>query len=130
MRRTPSLSKRPRPLVVPASEELRSLMAAIEIEVSGWPGVRVNSMFGMRSIYRGKKIFALLPKTRSLRIGDAIWMKFGKLTPVVKKKISKQPRIEPPQKHTGAQWYTLCGVTPDEYGLAIEWLAIAHRNAK
>jgi hypothetical protein len=130
MRSSRQSSKRPRPPVVAASDELRSLMAAIETEISSWPDVRINSMFGMRSVYRGKNIFALLPKTRSLKTGDAIWMKFGKLTPRIRKTISEQPRILLPSKPTGAQWYTLSEVTVGDYGVAIDWLARAHESAR
>ena len=118
-----------RPPIVLASEELRSLLAAIEQEVACWPEVQVKRMFGMTSIYRSEKIFGLLPKTRSLRAGDSIWMKFPNLSSSIKKKISGEPRIVPPRKPTGARWYTLTQITPEDYGFVIEWLALAHKAA-
>jgi hypothetical protein len=124
-----SASHRSRLAMIPASEELSSLVAAIEREVSSWPEVRVKRMFGMTAIYRSKQIFGLLPKTRSLRSSDSIWMKFVKLSAATKKKISKEPRIVPPRKPTGAQWYTLTCIVPEDYGFAIEWMALAHKAA-
>ena len=56
------------------SEEVRRLAALLADEVQRWPGVRVGSMFGMTSVYRGKKIFAFLPKTRML-FAEAIAIK-------------------------------------------------------
>ena len=87
-------------------------------------------MFGMTAIYRGKAIFGLLPKTRSLYSADSVWMKFGKLTPSIQKKLQDEPRILPPRHPKGARWYTIRDVTPSEYGFTIEWLAIAHAAAK
>jgi hypothetical protein len=124
-----SASNRARLAMVPASEELRSLTVAIEQEVACWPEVQVKRMFGMTAIYRSKQIFGLLPKTRSLRSGDSIWMKFAKLSPATKKKISQDRRILPPRKPTGAQWYTLTCIAPEDYGSVIEWLAVAHKAA-
>jgi len=115
---------------LPASEELKSLVAAIEREVSSWPQVNFKSMFGMTAMYRGKAIFGLLPKTRSLYSADSVWMKFGKLTPSIQKKLQDEPRILPPRHPKGARWYTIRDVTPSEYGFTIEWLAIAHAAAK
>src|SRR5579864_1399529 len=113
MRSSQRTSNRSRSPVVPASEELESLVAAIEQEVSSWPQVELKRMFGMKSVYRSGTIFGLLPKTRSLRTGDSIWIKFAKLTPRIKQKISAEARIVAPRKPTGAQWYTLTGIVPE-----------------
>jgi hypothetical protein len=115
---------------LPVPDELKSLVAAIEREVLSWPQVRFKPMFGMTAIYRGGNIFGLLPKTRGGHSGDSVWIKFGKLTPAFSKKLEREPRIVPPRKPNGAQWYTLSGITPADFGLAIEWLAIAHEAAK
>jgi TfoX/Sxy family transcriptional regulator of competence genes len=124
------LKERLRAEFLPASEELKSLVAAMENEVSSWPQVRLKPMFGMTAIYRNGNIFGLLPKTRSLHSGDSVWMKFAKLTPAIQQKLKREPRIVPPRKATGAQWHTLSGITHADFGLAIEWLAIAHAAAK
>jgi predicted DNA-binding protein (MmcQ/YjbR family) len=122
-RKSPTV--RSRPPFLPASEELKSLVAAIEREVSSWPQVSLKPMFGMIAIYRGKTIFGLLPKTRSLYSADSVWMKFGKLTPSIQKKLQDESRILPPRHAKGARWYTICDATPADYGFIIEWLAIA-----
>src|SRR6185312_13432830 len=101
-----------------------------EREVSSWPQVNFKSMFGMTAIYRGKAIFGLLPKTRSLYSADSVWMKFGKLTPSIQKKLQDEQRILPPRHLNGARVYTMDDATPAVYGFIIEWLAIAHAAAK
>jgi len=44
-------------------------------ELRTWPEVRISSMFGMTSIYRGKAIFALFPDKRGLEFPNAIALK-------------------------------------------------------
>jgi len=87
-------------------------------------------MFGMTAIYRGRTIFGLLPKTRSIRAGDEIWLKFPKLTPSMRKKISAEPRILAPTRPSGAQWHTLSEIKPEDYSFIIEWLSRAYEAAK
>ena len=116
--------------MVPASPELRGFVASIEQEVSSWPQVQLKPMFGMTAVYRARTIFGLLPKTRSLHSGDQVWLKFAKLTAPMKKKLAAEPRILPPTKPTGAQWYTISEVKPEDYSFVIEWLALAHEAAK
>ena len=121
---------RPTPPIVPASEELRAFMAAVEHEVASWPQVRLNPMFGMTAIYRGKTIFGLVPKTRGFRSATSLWIKFPNLTPSIKKKLAATRRILPPSKPTGAQWHTLPDVAVKDYQFVIEWMAIAHGASK
>ena len=49
----------------------------LEQELLGWPGVHARPMFGMRSIYRGTAIFAMLPDRRALEKPDAIACKLA-----------------------------------------------------
>lgn len=119
-----------RPPMVPASEELRTFVVAMEREVSSWPQVQLKPMFGMTAIYRRGTIFGLLPKTRSIHSGDQVWLKFAKRSPALKNKLAAERRILPPSKPKGAQWYTLSEVKPEDFSLTVEWLARAHSAAK
>lgn len=122
--------KRRRMTFAPAQQELQSLVAAVEHEVSSWPRVRLKPMFGMTAIYRNRAIFGLLPRTRSIHTGDEIWLKFPKLTPAIRKKISAESRIIPPRHPNGAQWHTLSQIKPEDYSLVIKWLGTAYEAAK
>jgi hypothetical protein len=64
-----------RPTFPKPSDEMKRFAALLEAEVQRWPGVRTGAMFGMVSVYRGKRIFALLPATRSLYAADSIMVK-------------------------------------------------------
>ena len=58
-----------------AAEELKPVVAFLERELASWPQVTAKSMFGMVTFYRGKKIFAALPRTRALGAANAIMCK-------------------------------------------------------
>jgi hypothetical protein len=64
------MSKRPK--LPPVSEQMKHISAMLEQELLGWPGVSVRPMFGMRALYRGRAIFAMLPDKRALESPNAI----------------------------------------------------------
>jgi hypothetical protein len=113
-----------------AQQQLQALIVAVEHEVSSWPQVQLKPMFGMTAIYRNRTIFGLLPKTRSIHNGDEIWLKFPKLTRVIRKKISAESRIVPPRRPNGAPWHKLSQIKPEDYSLVIQWLGTAYEAAK
>ena len=55
-----------RPKLVPVSEEMRRICEMLARELLRWPDVSMRSMFGMRAVYRGKEVFAMLPDRRAL----------------------------------------------------------------
>src|SRR5258708_4729562 len=80
---------RPRPPLVAPSEEMRAWSAALEKELLTWPQVSIKPMFGFRAAYRGKRIFAALPRTRAL-VGSNL-VEF-KLQPPPKRLVGKAAR--------------------------------------
>ena len=130
MTKVPTTATSRRVTFPPAAQELQSLIAAVAHEVSSWPRVQLKPMFGMTAIYRNGTIFGLLPKTKSIRDGDEIWLKFPKLTPAIRKRISAESRIIPPRHPNGARWHTLSEITPEDYSFVIEWLGTAFEAAK
>jgi hypothetical protein len=65
-------TKRKRPKLVPVSEEMRRICELLARELLRWPDVRMRPMFGMRGVYRGKVVFAMLPDKRALENLKAI----------------------------------------------------------
>ncbi|HEX7157830.1 MAG TPA: hypothetical protein VF214_02355 [Edaphobacter sp.] len=57
------------------SDEMKRWSVLLAGEMKTWPDIRIGSMFGMTSIYRGKAIFALLPDKRGLEFPNAIAVK-------------------------------------------------------
>ena len=65
-------SRRKRPKLVPVSEETRRICEMLARELLRWPEVSIRPMFGMRAVYRGKVVFAMLPDKRALENPKAI----------------------------------------------------------
>ena len=61
-----------RPKLPPVTEQMKHVSAMLEQELLAWPGVSVRPMFGMRALYRGTAIFAMLPDKRALETPNAI----------------------------------------------------------
>ena len=91
------------------SEEMRRFAALLEGEVKRWPGVRTGKMFGMVSVYRGDRIFALLPATRSLEGANSIMIK-----------------RERPAESEGKKWESLEVVSEADLGSALRLLDEAY----
>jgi hypothetical protein len=56
----------------PVSEQMKAWSTALAAELVEWPQVTQKSFFGFTALYRGKKMFALLPRTRSIFKGNAV----------------------------------------------------------
>jgi len=71
-----------------ASEEARQWAAMLGQELLSWQDVRTRPMFGMLGIYRGRKIFACLPVTRTLGwSSNSFLFKFHDTSAALEKKI-------------------------------------------
>jgi hypothetical protein len=57
------------------AEEVKPMVEFLERELTSWPHVTTKPMFGMVGLYRKKKIFAALPRTRALGTKHAILCK-------------------------------------------------------
>jgi hypothetical protein len=56
----------------PVSEQMKAWSTALAAELVDWPQVTQKSYFGFTALYRGKKMFALLPRTRSIFKSNAV----------------------------------------------------------
>jgi hypothetical protein len=68
----------------------------IEAEVSTWPHVTGRPMFGLTAYYRGRQIFAAIPRTRAVRSPFALLVKLG---------ADRDPRLAA-DGQPGANWAT------------------------
>lgn len=66
-----------RPVLLPVSQEMKHWAAMLGGELETWPGVSTKPMFGFLSFYRGKTIFAALPKTRSVGSSHSFMFRVG-----------------------------------------------------
>jgi hypothetical protein len=107
-----------RPAFTPVEEEMRRRSALLAAEVLRWPGTRAGKMFGMQSVYRGEKIFALLPGTRGLWEANAIAIKMH------------GAGAKGAKGREGEKWRSVVVDSDGVLGAALERLDEAYRSAK
>jgi hypothetical protein len=56
----------------PVSEQMKAWSLALAAELVDWPQVTQKSFFGFTALYRGKKMFALLPRTSNIFTSNAV----------------------------------------------------------
>ena len=118
---------RPRPKLPRVSEEMKRLAGLLEAEMLGWPDVTSRPMFGLNGIYRGANIFAVLPRTRAVEVPDSIGFRLLKRPRNIVEQLARDKRIvaSPPE----AKWITFLLESDAEIHAALNWLALAYRQA-
>jgi hypothetical protein len=94
-------------------------------EVRRWPGVSERAMFGMQGFYRGEKMFAALPKSRTIGRNSFIF----KLQPVpskLKARLQDEPRIDTSHPR---RWFPFELTGESDLRAALERLHVAYENA-
>ncbi|HZU29294.1 MAG TPA: hypothetical protein VFA04_27475 [Bryobacteraceae bacterium] len=109
------------------SEEMRRVAAMLEDELRGWPGVSLRPMFGMTGLYRGEKIFAALPRTRSIGGPNSLILRFDPLPPALAQRMAADPRIG--ANRPGARWCSFEVASPEDLNDALAWLGDAYEHA-
>jgi hypothetical protein len=112
MERRPSLPK--------VNSEMQRWSAELAGEIETWPRVSSRPMFGMTAFYRGKAIFAVLPKTRAPETPFSL---------LVKVPAARSTRLRP-AKGPGAGWRTFEMQSEDDLPAALGWLERAYEKAR
>ena len=89
----------------PISEQMQAWSAALAAEFNGWPQVTQKSFFGFTALYRGKIMFGILPRTRSIFSGNSVAFRFDKMSPTTRALIEKDQRIAAFDKNK-TRWFT------------------------
>jgi hypothetical protein len=116
----------PRPQ--PVSEEMKAWAAALAGELATWPKVRSRVFFGFTALYRGDKIFALLPRTRALEPPNSVAFKLGSTGPRIVAQASTDSRIGYTEMRKG-RWFTFAVSAEADLRDALEWLLRAYEAA-
>ena len=109
-----------RPKLPKTNIEMKRWSALLGEEVSAWLQVSSRPMFGMLALYRGKKIFAALPRTRAAETDSSLLIKL----PGVRD--ARLRRGSGP----GAGWVTFEMNSESDIGEALRWLGNAYQKAK
>jgi len=117
----------PRPKLPRVSEEIRRLSALLEAEVLAWPAVTSRPMFGLNGLYRGRKIFAVLPRTRAMDAADSIAFRFTTRSQRIATRMRNDKRIVAPT--ADAKWISFMIESDSDIHDALNWLELAYREA-
>src|SRR5262245_42240420 len=111
---------RGRPKLLKVDAEMQRWGALLEEEVSTWPDVTGQAMFGMRAFYRGSRIFAAVPRTRAMRTPNSIIVKLPK---------ARETHAEL-GRGPGADWGTFALASADDIPEALRWIGRAYEKAR
>lgn len=120
--------KRERPKLPKISEDLKAWSAALAAEVAGWPQVTMRAFFGLNALYRGKRIFAVLPRTRAMGTPNSIAFKLESPTARTRGRLEEDVRMGSTQMQA-ARWFTFEIAAAADLRDALEWLARAYEAA-
>ena len=123
-------TKRARPRMPLASEEMKQWSAMLGNELSTLPKVTARPMFGLRGFYRGKKIFAALPVTRGVRNPNALIFRIQPMPADLLVRAEKEPRIDTENRIPSAKWFTFELHSEADFRDALWWLNQAYEHAK
>jgi hypothetical protein len=107
------------------AEEMKAWSAALETEVAEWPRVCGKPMFGLRALYRGSRIFAILPRTRALGSASSFAFKLEKPRPRTLAAIEREPRIQTTIMKA-RKWYVFEMAVDSDLRDALAWLRRAY----
>src|SRR5579863_3043018 len=116
IRRKPAVA---RPKLLPISEETRRWSALLESELLTWPGVIAKGMFGLRAIYRAKRIFAALPNSRGFGPDASILIKFSPMPPALLKRAQSDLRVH--ANSPGKGWFSFTLTSDTDLHDALDW---------
>ena len=108
-----------RPRLPKANIAMQRWSAALGDEISTWPNVSSRPMFGMLAFYRGKNIFAALPRTRAVETPYSLMVKLPSAKPGQPKK----------RQGPGAGWMTFEMTSDEDLGDALRLLERAYAKA-
>lgn len=110
------------------SEEMKAWSTALAEEVGSWPHVDARSFFGFTALYRGDRMFAALPRTRSLESKNSLGFKLEAPISSVFDRLKRDARIRVWSK-PDSRWFTFELSGPGDLHDALDWLGRAYSAA-
>ena len=108
---------------------MKQWSALLGAELERWPGVTTKPMFGFVSYYRGRNIFAALPKTRAMNSASSILFKLRRGSPQEMAELRRDPRAQVSGKGMKG-WQSLEVDSTADLKHALDWLDRAYRAAR
>jgi len=110
------------------SEEMKAWSTALASEIGEWPRVRFRPMFGLMAVYRGERIFAVLPRSRALGTSSSVAFKLEDAGPRVRARLRADSRIQTTLMRA-KQWFVLELSSDRDLNDALHWLGRAYEAA-
>jgi TfoX/Sxy family transcriptional regulator of competence genes len=123
-----SVGSSARPKLPPVSEKMKAWSAALEAELADWPRVSARAMFGFKALYRGKRIFAILPRTRGMGTANSLAFKLEDAGPRVLARLQKEPRIQTTMMQA-KRWFVFELSSDGDLKDALAWLGRSYEAA-
>ena len=120
--------KRFRPSLPKVSEETKVWSAALAQEIESWPQVSLRAFFGFTALYRRKKIFALLPRSRGFKTANSLAFKLESPPARVLAKLHEDPRVGVTEMKK-APWVTFALSSASDLRDALRWMERAYAAA-
>jgi hypothetical protein len=114
----------------PISEEMKQWSAMLQSELNSWPAIRSKSMFGFLFFYRGKTVFAGLPRTRSFDSPSRLIFKFYSMKPALRERAKADSRIYASMKASSKGCFSFELSSESDLRDALYWLSQAYEAAK
>lgn len=77
-------------------------------------------MFGFNALYRGKQIFAVLPRTRGMGSDSSLAFKIPNAAPRLRVQLEEEPRISTTVMHA-SRWFVLKLSSDSDLKDALDW---------
>jgi hypothetical protein len=101
--------------------------AALGTEMAAWPNVSTRPMFGFMAFYRGKGIFAILPRTRGMGSPSSLAFKLENVGPRVRASLNKDARISTTVMQA-SRWFVFEVSSESDLRDALLWLSRAYEG--
>ena len=112
----------------PVTEQMKAWSAALAGELRGWPQVTQKSFFGFTALYRGRTMFGLLPRTRSIFKGNAVAFRLDRAKQSAQTLLTKDSRIAAFDRDR-TRWFTFQILCDSDLHDALDFLARAFAAA-
>jgi hypothetical protein len=113
----------------PISEQMKAWSSALTAEIGDWPQVSQKVFFGFTALYRGKKMFGLLPRTRSIETRNAIAFPLDSPKRLVRDRLGSDDRIGSIDQNN-KRWFTFELSSDSDLHDALNWLGDAYDAAR
>lgn len=123
------IEKPQREQLPPLSEQMKAWSTALAAELREWPQVTQKCFFGFTALYRGKTMFGLLPRTRSIFKGNAVSFRMEAANRSTQFRLEKDPRISAFDKDK-TRWFTFELSSDSDLHGAMEYLGKAFDRAR